>query len=74
MGGPVFNQPAEGVDDGIKSYAVRGLSGRGGYGVIGLSDSYLGVYGESNSRDGVGYRATAVAALVYGAQATAVQL
>lgn len=29
MGGPVFNQPVEGIDDGIKRYAVRGLSERG---------------------------------------------
>jgi hypothetical protein len=33
---------------------VRGLSERGGYGVIGISDSYLGVYGESISDVGVG--------------------
>jgi hypothetical protein len=61
MGGPVFNEPIEGIDDGIKGYAVRGLSSeRGGYGVIGRSDAYgyasssVGVYGESNS--GVGVR------------------
>jgi hypothetical protein len=61
MGGPVFNEPVEGIDDGIKGYAVRGLSSMiGGYGVIGRSDAYgyasssVGVYGESNI--GVGVR------------------
>lgn len=47
MGGPVFNQPVEGIDDGIKRYAVRGLSERG-VGVFGRSDSNVGVYGESS--------------------------
>jgi hypothetical protein len=59
MGGPVFSEPVEGIDDGIKGYAVRGLSSkRGGYGVIGRSDSWgyysVGVHGESNR--GVGVR------------------
>jgi hypothetical protein len=53
MGGPVFNLPVEGIDDGIKRYAVRGLSERGGSGVIGRSDN-IGVYGESNNRVGMG--------------------
>jgi hypothetical protein len=59
MGGPVFNQPVEGIDDGIKRYAVRGLSERGGYGVIGRSVGYgysnskIGVLGESDSGVGV---------------------
>lgn len=57
--GPVFGEPVEGIDDGIKGYAVRGLSSkRGGYGVIGRSDSFghsfrVGVYGESNLGIGV---------------------
>ena len=59
MGGPVFTEPVEGVDDGIKRYAVRGLSERGGYGVIGRSVGYsysnskIGVLGESDSGVGV---------------------
>jgi hypothetical protein len=51
MGGSVFTQPVEGIDDGIKRYAVRGLSERG-VGVFGRSDSNVGMYGESSS--GVG--------------------
>lgn len=63
MGGPVFTQPVEGIDDGIKRYAVRGLSERG-VGVFGRSDSNIGVYGESSGY-GVGiwgssYRGSAV--------------
>jgi hypothetical protein len=59
MGGPVFTEPVEGIDDGIKRYAVRGLSERGGYGVIGRSVGYgysnskIGVLGESDSGVGV---------------------
>jgi hypothetical protein len=59
MGGPVFTEPVEGIDDGIKRYAVRGLSKRGGYGVIGRSVGYgysnskIGVLGESDSGVGV---------------------
>ena len=59
MGGPVFTEPVEGVDDGIKRCAVRGLSERGGYGVIGRSVGYgysnskIGVLGESDSGVGV---------------------
>jgi hypothetical protein len=59
MGGPVFTEPVEGIDDGIKRYAVHGLSERGGYGVIGRSVGYsysnskIGVLGESDSGVGV---------------------
>jgi hypothetical protein len=59
MGGPTFTEPVEGIDDGIKRYAVRGLSERGGYGVIGRSVGYgysnskIGVLGESDSGVGV---------------------
>jgi hypothetical protein len=51
--------PVEGIDDGIKRYAVRGLSERGGYGVIGrsvgygYSNSYFGVRGGSLDYIGV---------------------
>ncbi len=51
--------PVEGIDDGIKRHAVRGLSERGGYGVIGrsvgygYSNSYFGVRGGSLDYIGV---------------------
>jgi hypothetical protein len=62
MGGPVFNQPVEGNDDGIKNYAVRGLSSNGvgmwgssysGAGVIGISYIGAAVIGSSYSNFGV---------------------
>jgi hypothetical protein len=46
MGGPVFNQPVEGNDDGIKNYAVRGLSSSG-VGMWGSSYSGAAVIGMS---------------------------
>jgi hypothetical protein len=53
MGGPIFNQPVEGVDDGYKHYGVRGRSNRaGGTGVVGRSYS-MGVDGRSDSGYGV---------------------
>jgi hypothetical protein len=53
MGGPIFNEPVEGVDDGNKHYGVRGRSNHGGYGVFGASVSFPGVRGESQSHNGV---------------------
>ena len=55
--------PLTGVDDGSTGYAVYGWSRRGGYGVVGESDSSIavygtsirdiGVYGHSNNKVGV---------------------
>jgi hypothetical protein len=65
MGGPIFNRPVEGVDDGNKHYGVRGRSNReeegdgvrgisnSRYGVFGKSTDNVGVYGESNGGHGV---------------------
>jgi hypothetical protein len=54
MGGPLFNQPVEGIDNGIKLYGVRGRSKSGsGFGVVGQSDSFDGVHGVNES-GGVG--------------------
>jgi hypothetical protein len=66
MGGPIFNQPVEAVDDGIKLYAVSGTSTfERGAGVIGESKNDgkgvygkaigegIGVYGESTDFAGV---------------------
>jgi hypothetical protein len=53
MGGPVFNQPVEGKDDGIKKYGVRGESDLNS-GVFGVTDTGFGVHGTSSSTgDGV---------------------
>ena len=49
MGGPVFNRPVEGVDNGVKHYGVRGKSEReNGVGVLGLG-SFFGVSGRSEN-------------------------
>ena len=48
MGGPIFNQPVQGVDTGA-DYGVHGRSTRGGSGVYGRSDSSDG----SPSKPGV---------------------
>jgi prepilin-type processing-associated H-X9-DG protein len=69
MGGPVFNRPVEGVDDGRAGVSEYGVSGRstriggygvsgrstriGGYGVSGRCDRGIGVGGSSNSGTGV---------------------
>jgi hypothetical protein len=46
MGGPIFNQPVEGLDTG-RGYGVRGSSNsREGYGVYG-SSGFMGVHGSS---------------------------
>jgi hypothetical protein len=45
MGGPIFNQPVEGVDNGSTGYGVRGSSGR---------DNGIGVYGKTNRLNGIG--------------------
>jgi hypothetical protein len=51
MGGPIFNQAVEGVNDGT-GYGVRGSSNRGS-GVYGDSYNGNGVSGDSHSRTGV---------------------
>jgi hypothetical protein len=53
MGGPIFNQPVEGLDTGT-GFGVRGSSSRfGGNGVDGVSDSGAGVIGKSKTGRGV---------------------
>jgi hypothetical protein len=58
MGGPIFNQPVEGLDTG-RGYGVHGRSSRGGSGMYGRSDSSDGsaskpaVFGESSTGIGV---------------------
>jgi hypothetical protein len=59
MGGPIFTQPVEGVDNGSTGYGVRGSSGRdNGVGVYGNTNSLngIGVYGYSEENEGQGVR------------------
>jgi hypothetical protein len=52
MGGPIFNQPVEGLDDGT-GYGVRGYSRIGGRGVVGETPNNIAVHGISRSSFGV---------------------
>jgi hypothetical protein len=52
LGGPIFNQPVEGVDDGAKGYGVKGRTAVGS-GVLGSSNNGTGVEGRSGGHIGV---------------------
>lgn len=55
MGGPIFNRPVRGEDDGLQLFGVHGRSNIiNGFGVTGLSKLHIGVRGISGDMEGGG--------------------